>query len=396
MVLNMESKISNILNLLLKNPVTLDVETTTVAKGSPYNPQNQLILIQIGLANGEVLCFTKERFTEASRYLLEASIIIGTNLKFDLAWIKRELGLTFSSVWDLQLAEFLFSKQQWMYPDLDTMAKNYGVGEKLTFIEDNYWSKDIDTLEIPIEELITYGIHDVKLTTAVFKEQIKLFKTQYQNQFKLFRIHCNDLLVLLDMEWNGILYDVDGSLEKSNEITKEVEKIDGILYAFCNAPLNFGSTDHVSCLLYGGTVVEDYKLPIGVYKSGIKEGQTRYKWFTKEYNLPRLVEPIKGSELKKEGYYSTEDTTLVSLKTNKISKKIIDLLRKRRELLKLQSTYLIGLPKVIEKWGWINNVIHSTLNQCVTITGRLSSSKPNQQNVSAEAKKFCITRYNLC
>jgi DNA polymerase-1 len=111
------------------------------------------------------------------------------------------------------------------------------------------------------------------------------------------------------------------------------------------------------------------------------------------YDLPRIVEPLKNSELKKEGYFSTEESTLLSLKPNKSVKSLITWLLERVKIVKLKSTYLEGLPKTIKDHGWLPNMLHSTLNQCVATTGRLSSVRPNQQNLPKEAKKFCITRY---
>ena len=52
-----------------------------------------------------------------------------------------------------------------------------------------------------------------------------------------------------------------------------------------------------------------------------------------------------------------------------------------------------ALPNVINKHNWLPNMLHSNLNQCVAATGRLSSTKPNQQNLPKEAKLYCISRY---
>ena len=85
--------------------------------------------------------------------------------------------------------------------------------------------------------------------------------------------------------------------------------------------------------------------------------------------------------------------TLLSLKAKGKVKKIIDLLIQRSVLEKINGTYLLGLPKKREEMNWPPNKLHSTLNQCVTVTGRLSSTKPNQQNFADLAKSFCISRY---
>ena len=53
-----------------------------------------------------------------------------------------------------------------------------------------------------------------------------------------------------------------------------------------------------------------------------------------------------------------------------------------------------GYTKLIEKMNWPKDMLHGTLNQCVVVTGRLSSSKPNLQNADGETKRYMETRYN--
>ena len=125
----------------------------------------------------------------------------------------------------------------------------------------------------------------------------------------------------------------------------------------------------------------------------MKTGQPRYKIITEVIGFPRRITPLKGSELSKEGFYATNIPTLLSLKTTGKTKKIIDLLLERSALEKINGTYLKGFPKTREKYNWPVNKLHSSLNKCVASTGRLSSTKPNQQNLADLAKSFCITRY---
>ena len=382
-----------ILEKLCQNPVVVDVECTTSNKGNAFDLNNKLVTIQLKEADNPPIVLTKDNFAHALPILNRASVVVGFNLKFDLNWLQRELGYTANCVWDCQLAEYIFSAQTWRYPDLNTTCDNYMVGHKLDRVAE-YWAQGIDTDAIPLDVLTEYGAQDVELTSAVFKNQVVKFAGEYQQQFRLFRLHCNDLLVLQDMEFNGICYDTEASLNQSHSLDAQVRELERKLNEFTGGvPINFDSNDHISCLLYGGTIKEDTRLPIGVYKTGQKVGQTRYKIVEKQHVLPRLVEPLRNSELKKEGYFSTDESTLLSLKTNKTTKAIVTWLLERSKLMKLKSTYLDGLPNVITKHNWKPNMLHSNLNQCVAATGRLSSTKPNQQNLPKEAKRFCISRY---
>jgi len=239
-----------------------------------------------------------------------------------------------------------------------------------------------------------YGAQDVDSTYEVFLKQVQLLSTEEQAKFKLFRMHCNDLLVLQEMEYNGLQYDTQKSRDRSAELGKQLAQIEDKLYQYCdNLPINWDSRDHVSAFLYGGKITEEKRLPIGVYKTGAKVGQPRYKIVVQEYELQRLVTPLKGSELKKEGYFGTDEATLLSLKPNATVKKLITWLLERSKLMKLRSTYLDGLPTLIETMDWQDNMLYPNYNQCMAQTGRLSSTKPNAQNLNKEAKKFCTTRY---
>jgi len=384
----------NSLNTLLQRKIiTVDVETTTLAKGNPFIPENKLVSIHIKEGNNPTKCYFTESFPEARPILEAADLWVTFNGKFDINWLVRELDIVPKSVWDVQLAEFLFSGQLLPYLSLDHTAFLYSLPKKIDKVKE-YWDKGIDTDKIPRPELEEYGNHDVDITYSAFLEQVKLFLGKRQHQYKLFRLHCNDLLVLAEMERNGIAYDVEASLNKSKELEDGITRIeDDLRKSTGGTPLNLNSTYHKSVLLYGGTISQDIKLPIGVFKTGANAGKPKFKSFPKLYELPRLVAPLKGSELEKEGYWSTDEPTLLSLHPNKQAKLVINKLLERARLAKLNSTYLIGLPKLIEKMGWPNQTIHTNLNQCVAITGRLSSNKPNVQNQPAEVKQFCISRY---
>ncbi len=386
------------MNSYLKNPVVVDVETTISNDGNPFDLKNKLVTIQILVKTNNLIWssfFTKENFTDCIPYLDKATLLIGQNIKFDLHWLRREFEfISKVPIWELQNAEFLFSNQQWKYPDLDTMCKNYGVGEKISTIEEKYWSKGIDTDQIPLLELVEYGIHDVELTWLVFLQQVEKFRTSQQSKFALFRLLCNDLLVLQEMEYNGIIYDEIDSLAKAEEIKSSILIIEDKLNELAETYiLNYNSGDDISILLYGGTKTKEIRFPIGFYRTGTKIGQPRYKIIKEDIIFPRIVQPLKGSELSKEGFFATNIPTLLSLKATGKAKKIINLLLERSALEKINNTYLKGIPKKREEMNWPVGNIHTSLNQCVVSTGRLSSTKPNTQNLADLAKYYCISRY---
>lgn len=377
-----------------KRILTVDVECLTKNKGNPFTESNQIVSIHIKDGDKPTQCFFQDTFTRAIYLLEKGDIWITFNGKFDINWLRRDLGISPPpSVWDVQLAEFLFSSQLNAYPSLNDTARSYGFPLKFEKVK-QLWDQGIDTDQIDRAILMEYGNYDVDLTYEVFKRQVARFEEENAKQYKLFRLHCNDLLVLADIEWNGIVYDCEASIEHANKLQDQIKQIEEKVNGYTNGvPINLNSNEHKSTLLYGGKISRTIKLPIGVFKTGARAGEPKFRNHEQVYTLPRLVEPLKGSECLKEGVFSVDEPTLLSLKPNKTAKWIIKQILDRAGLAKLCSTYLEGLPKLIEKMEWPTNKIHSTLNQCSAVTGRLSSSKPNIQNFSKEPKRFCPSRF---
>lgn len=379
----------------MKKIFSFDVETSIINNGDPYHPDNKLVLL--GYYDG---AHTKQYYKnfpiEAINTDLANSIIITVNGKNELAWLRR-IGIDTSTIlsYDCQLAEFLISNQKHTYPSLEDMSQKYLGEGKLDFIKTNYWNKGIDTWFIPQDELIDYHRQDLFLTWAIFQYQKEILIKE--NKWNLFLLDCMDQSVLFEMEWNGILYEKEKSIEKGNELNAEIENLKSSISKFSNHPeFNCNSGDHLSCLLYGGTLIYKQHIPVGEYKTGQKVGHTRYKIFKQDIVHPRLVEPLKGSELVKEGFWSTAEDILLQLKPKtKEHKQLIKDILRISELEKLQSTYFFGIPKLMDKKGWANNIIHGKLNQTVAITSRLSATEPNQQNMDPKVKQLCISRYEI-
>jgi len=158
-----------------------------------------------------------------------------------------------------------------------------------------------------------------------------------------------------------------------------------------NIPINFGSGDQLSCFLYGGVITENIKVHDGFYKSGAKKGQPKLKNQEVEHYLPPLFKPIRGTELQKEGFYETNEGVLRKL-TGK-NKPVVDTILALARIEKLNGTYYKGLPKLNEEMHWQPGRLHGQLNQTLAVSGRLSSSRPNQQNFATEIQDIFISEY---
>lgn len=392
--------------------MTLDCETTISSKGNAFDTTNKLVMVGLKWLDESfpyTYDYQKDLKDSLQNAVNHADLLVGFNIKFDLHWLRRA-GIDFSGkrIWDCQIGEFLLESQTNPYPSLNQACEKYGLSTKLDIVKTEYWDKGIDTDQIPREILSEYLEQDLKLTEEVYLRQVPLL--QERGLLPLFRLQNLDLLVLEEMEWNGIKFDTTKARAKAEELDHELTNIKAELTSLVgDAPINFNSNDHVSVLLYGGIITVDHRIPVGVYKSGAKVGQTRYKVVEKQYEFPRLVEPLKGTETKYvkipiEGgafyedkeqptHWKVNSDVLRSLKLTRNAKRIVDLLSKYGEIEKLRGTYLIGWSDLIDKMHWPTDMIHGNLNQTTVVTGRLSSTKPNLQNADPATKTYCETRY---
>lgn len=211
-------------------------------------------------------------------------------------------------------------------------------------------------------------------------------------QIRLCKLMCMDLKILQEMEQNGIAYDEQLCEKNSKEIDDKIKNIQQKLAdVYPSIPINFNSPDHLSAFLYGGTIVEEKKVHDGFYKSRIKAGQPKLKKVEVEHILPKMFEPIRGTALKKEGMYSTNEDTLKKLKGK--NEHLVVLLQELAKLETLNSKYFVGIPKLNEKMNWPKGKIHGQFNQCIAATGRLSSKEPNLQNFASELQDIFVSIY---
>jgi DNA polymerase I-like protein with 3'-5' exonuclease and polymerase domains len=360
--------------------LSLDVETSIHNKGNPYDSRNKLVCYSyandIGNSGAEKatrgsLGYLQTRLNGAD-LVSPVDLVVGFNFKFDAHWLTKE-GIDFSSVkiWDVQIAEFILSCQTNRFPSLNDTCIKYGIPVKEDIVKTEYWDKGIDTADIPWKILSSYAAHDASITLQCYHAQIKLMTPQ---QIKLCQLQCQDMMILMEMEQNGLPFDEELCQLRAVELDDKISTINTELtQIYPSVPINFGSNDHLSAFLYGGVVKEDGKEHIGFFKSGVKAGQPKYKNIVIEHQLPRLYQPLKGTEMAKEGNFATDEGTLRKLKGKK---GVLDKILELSKLEKLNGTYYRGLTKLREEMHWEKGVLHGQFNQTTAISGRLSSSKP--------------------
>src|SRR3990167_2844952 len=327
----------------------LDTETTTFQKGNPFARRNKLCYIGSSIEGRDILITDESGISDLGRRFRDSSQIVGFNPKFDFHWIRRcgETSYKDKRIWDCQCAHFLLTGQRTIYPSLEGVCEYYNIPGKLNIVKEQYWDNNIDTIDIPTDTMVEYLTQDLDSTYNVFLHQTEDFK-KYPKLYNLFRLNCQDLLVLAEMEWNGLMINKDLMIERAKELEQKLEEINNKLkkYDPYNV-VNWNSVNHLSTILYGGTI----------------------------------------EVIEKEGYWSTDEPTLRQLKKHPV----LELLLERSKFVKQLESFK-GLPELIEEMDWEDNILHGQFNQCVAVTGRLSASKPNQHNFFPELKECIISR----
>lgn len=334
----------------------------------------------------------------------KAKLLVGFNIKYDLHWARR-LGVLPPEgvrIWDCQIAEFLIRGQTGSYPSLNEALARFDLGQKDDKVAEQ-WAAGIDTEAIPQDELRFYNNLDVELTYKLYLKQKEVMSDKL---IRLCMVMGLDLLVLEEMEWNGVKLNVELCKQKAEQTAKELSVLTEELLNFAPSRLvNLDSGHQLSCILFGGgfelTTVD--RVERQIYKSGQKKGQEYDKtyWKTETFLCDGYFTPLKGSETKLKSkangkeypVFATGEDVLKQLKKpTKSHRRIVELLLKRSELAKLLDTYYGALPELLEKMEW-GDILHGQLNQVVARTGRLSSSNPNMQNFSSDVDELLVTRF---
>ena len=263
---------------------------------------------------------------------------IGQNIKYDLE-VLANYGIELKGeLWDTMIAHYLIQPE--LHHNMDYMAEVYL----------NYQTIHIDELigpkgknqksmrDLSPTQVYEYAAEDADITLRlknVLEPKLKdagVVDLFYQIEMPLVR-------VLAEMEMNGVLIDTDSLKETSELFTMRLTELEHRIYELAGEEFNIASPKQVGDILFG-------KLQI-----------------------------IEKPKKTKTGQYVTNEETLQSLRSKH---EIVEKILEHRGLKKLVGTYVDALPKLINPR---TGHIHTSFNQTITATGRLSSSDPNLQNI---------------
>lgn len=280
----------------------------------------------------------REKALEKLKTLFEDPSLkkIGQNLKYD-AQVLRHAGIEVRGIhFDTMIASYLLNPSKTSH-GLDAIALEYLNYKTMTYAEvTGSGKKQIGFSEVDIATATRYSGEDADI--ALRLKQVLEPKLREQNLDSLFHdVEMKLMNVLADMEYAGVKIDAGLLQVMSGKLEKETAGIVEDIYRRAGAEFNINSPKQLADILF------------------VKLGLT----------------PVKKT---KTGYSTDVDVLEELAHVHPLPAEIL----KYRTLSKLKSTYVDALPEMINP---LTGRLHTSLNQTVTATGRLSSSEPNLQNI---------------
>lgn len=271
-------------------------------------------------------------------YENEEILKIGQNIKYDYEVLHRYGIKLKGKLFDTMLAHYLIQPE--LHHNMDFMAESL-LQYTTIHIDELIGTKgkhQKSMRDLAPAEIYEYACEDADITLQLKNVlEPKLKAVEAEDLF--WNIEMPLVCVLADMELHGIRLDTEALEETSRIFTERMNQYEREIYELAGEQFNISSPKQVGEILFG-------KLQI-------------------------MEKPKKT----KTGQYVTSEEVLLSLQAKSpIVQKILDY----RGIKKLLSTYIDALPKLIKKH---TGHIHTSFNQALTATGRLSSSDPNLQNI---------------
>lgn len=263
---------------------------------------------------------------------------IGQNLKYDLE-VLHNYGVSLAGpMFDTMIAHYLIQPE--LRHNMDYMAETL-LHYRTIHIEELIGERgrnQRNMRDLKPAEVYEYAAEDADITLRLYNVLLPKLKECGAEQL-FYKIEMPLMPVLAEMELNGIRIDTESLAETSSILTSRMRQLETQIYKAAGEEFNIASPKQVGEILFGKMKIVD--------------------------------KPKKT----KTGQYVTSEEVLQQLRHKN---PIVDDILAHRGLKKLLGTYVDALPKLINRR---TGHIHTSFNQAVTSTGRLSSSDPNLQNI---------------
>ena len=263
---------------------------------------------------------------------------VGQNLKYDLEVLRNYDVRLDGPMWDTMIAHYLIQPE--LRHNMDYMAEVY-LHYKTVHIDELIGPRGKNQRsmrDLSPTEVYEYACEDADITLQL-KNKLEPELKKHECEDLFYQIEMPLMPVLAEMEMNGVCLDTQSLAETSKQFTARMNEIEQRIYELAGQQFNIASPKQVGEILFD-------KL--------------------------KIVEKAKKT---KTGQYVTSEEVLQQLKNKH---EIVADILEHRGLKKLIGTYIDALPKLINPR---TGHIHTSFNQTITATGRLSSSDPNLQNI---------------
>ena len=333
---------------ITKQILCLDTETTSI------NPIDaELVGLSFSVEEGKAFYVAvpaerekAERIVNIFKPIYESTEIlkIGQNIKYDMEVLMNYGVRLAAPMFDTMLAHYVLQPE--LKHNMDILAE--------TLL--NYQTIHIDELigpkgksqknmrDLSPADICDYAAEDADITLRLYNVlKPRLKEADVEDLF--YNIEMPLVPVLAEMEMNGVLLDTNALAETSKVLTERMKQIEKEIYDLAGHEFNIASPKQVGEVLFGEMKIVD--------------------------------KPKKT----KTGQFVTSEEVLLQLRSKA---PIVDHILEHRGLKKLLGTYVDALPKLINPH---TGHIHTSFNQAVTATGRLSSSDPNLQNIPVRGEE---------
>jgi DNA polymerase-1 len=269
---------------------------------------------------------------------------VGQNIKYDWIVLKRS-GIELKGViFDTMVASYLINPTRRAH-NLDTIAAEYLDHKMISYKEVTGGGKgDKGFDKVPIADAVPYACEDADISLMAYELLASRLKEGgFHRLFK--EVEMPLIPVLVDMEMSGVCVDGARLTSVSKDFERRLDEIENRIFAIAGEEFNIKSHQQLGYILF-----EKLKLPI-------------------------------QKKTKKKTGYSTDVEVLTALSPEH---ELPALVLEYRSLAKLKSTYADALVDLIHPE---THRIHTSYNQTITATGRLSSSGPNLQNIPVRTEE---------
>ncbi|KTC81005.1 DNA polymerase I [Legionella cherrii] len=327
---------------------SIDIMLAEIVGISLAIEEGKAVYIPFTHTDGTVQLIREEVLTALKPVLENPQIKkIGQNLKYDYAVLKNH-GITLKGIrYDTMLESYVLNSGAGRH-DMDSLALKY-LGHKAISYEEvaGKGAKQLRFDQIPVEKAAAYAAEDAEITLQLHNKLFPLIPESVQSVFN--DIEMPLVTVLADMERLGVLIDSVTLEQHGNRLKERIYALEQEALQLAGKPFNLNSPKQLQEILF-----ESHKLPV------IAKTPT--------------------------GQPSTAESVLQELAYDY---RLAAVILEYRSLTKLVSTYIDTLPKKINPQ---THRVHTSYNQAVTATGRLSSSEPNLQNIPIRSEEGRLIR----